>query len=398
MIFYKRFNLTHFVENLSKSLDLILSGKPSNHSLRVAFIAVLISYKLNLTKGQRINLYLASLLHDVGAVDKETKLLFEYEQRDCSDLQHHAIVGYELLKNIPLFEDIADIIKDHHNPKSNNLLSRIIYLSDEADIILRNNKIFDPKVLDGKIYLNYKNKPIFKDILDAFSSILRNDAFLMMIYNIDEIKKYLRANVEVRSVSVNHNLFNNIAKSIAESFIDKKSRFTLTHSSDVAYTAFKIAKEIGLSDMDCQTIKTASFLHDIGKLFVPVNILEHPGKLESEDWFKMKSHVYYTYSFLNQMNLDENIIHIASSHHEYLDGSGYPFGLDKTSLSTGAQILTVADIYSALRRKRPYRNRAFNHTEATEMLLNLANCGKINKELVDAIKYVDIFDTQNTFQ
>jgi len=389
--------LTHFVENLSKSLDLILTGNPSSHSLRVAFIATLISYKLNLTKGQRINLYLASLIHDIGAVDKETKLLFEYEQRDCNELQHHAIVGYELLKNIPLFEDIACIIKDHHNPESNNLLSRIIYLSDEVDIILRNNKIFDHSVLEGKIYLNYKNKPMFKDILDAFLSILKNDAFLMMIYNLDEIKKYLNANVEVRTVSVTHNLFNNIAKSIAESFIDKKSRFTLTHSSDVAHTAFKIAKEIRLSDIDSQTIKTAGFLHDIGKLFVPVNILEYPGKLESEDWFKMKSHVYYTYSFLNQMNLDENIIHIASSHHEYLDGSGYPFGLDKTGLSTGAQILTVADIYAALRRKRPYRHKAFNHFEATEMLLNWSNRDKIDKEFVNVIKYIDTFDTHNDF-
>jgi len=376
--------LTHFVENLSKSLDLILTGNPSSHSLRVAFIATLISYKLNLTKGQRINLYLASLIHDIGAVDKETKLLFEYEQRDCNELQRHAIVGYELLKNIPLFEDIACIIKDHHNPESNNLLSRIIYLSDEVDIILRNNKIFDYSVLEGKIYLNYKNKPMFKDILDAFLSILKNDAFLMMIYNLDEIKKYLNANVEIRTVSVTHNLFNNIAKSIAESFIDKKSRFTLTHSSDVAHTAFKIAKEIRLSDIDSQTIKTAGFLHDIGKLFVPVNILEYPGKLESEDWFKMKSHVYYTYSFLN-------------SHHEYLDGSGYPFGLDKTGLSTGAQILTVADIYAALRRKRPYRHKAFNHFEATEMLLNWSNRGKIDKEFVNVIKYIDTFDTHNDF-
>jgi len=121
-----------------------------------------------------------------------------------------------------------------------------------------------------------------------------------------------------------------------------------------------------------------------------VNILEYPGKLEGEDWFRMKSHVYYTYSFLNQMGLDENIIHIASSHHEFLDGSGYPFGLDRSSLSIGAQIMTVADIYSALRKKRPYRDKAFSHKDAVNLLIDLANKGKVNREVVRILEKIEI--------
>ncbi len=392
MIFYKKFNLTYFAENLSRSLDLILNGKPSEHALRVAFIATLISYKLNLPKSKRINLYLSSLVHDIGAVDKEAKLLFEYQQRDGKKLQHHAIVGYEILRDIPLFEAIALIVKDHHNPDSDNLLSKIIYFSDEVDITLRNSKIFTSNELSEKIYEIYKKKEQFKDILDSFLEILKNDAFLMMIYNLDEIKKYLNSNVETRVVSINYDVFNDIAKMTAKNFIDKKSKFTLTHSSDVAHTAFTIAQEIGLSNMDSQAIRTASFLHDIGKLFVPAKILEYPGKLQDKDWFVMKSHVYYTYSFLNQMHLDENIVHAASFHHEYIDGSGYPFGLDKNNLSTWAQILTVADIYAALRRKRPYRIRAFSHNEAIDMLTDMANKGKVNKEFIKAIKHTDLFD------
>ncbi|WP_025209419.1 HD-GYP domain-containing protein [Hippea sp. KM1] len=385
MVFYKKFNLSRLVENLSKSLDLILNGSPSNHALRVSFICILISYQMNFKLNERINLYLAGLLHDIGAVERETQLLLEYDKRDCVDLQRHAIVGYEILKKIPLFEEIALIVKDHHNPASNNLLSRIIYFADEVEVLLRRENLFEPKTLKAKIYPLYKNRPMFSDILDAFVEVIRNDAFFIMLSNVEEIKKYFVSHVEEKIVSVDAELFNRLAKSIAESFIDKKSKFTLTHSSDVAKTALAIARQVGLSNKDCKTIETAGFLHDIGKLFVPKSILEYPGKLSGNDWLRMKSHVYYTYSFLNQMELDEDIIHIASSHHEYLDGSGYPFGLNRNDLSTGAQILTVADIYSALRQKRPYRSNSFSHQEALEVLIGMANKGKINRDFIKAI-------------
>lgn len=367
------------------SLDLTVNGSPSNHTLKVAFIAVLISYKMDFKLNDRVNLYLSGLLHDIGAIERETQILLECDDRDCADLQRHAIVGCEILKRIPLFEDIALIIKDHHNPLSDNLLSRIIYFSDNIEVLIRKYNLFEPKLLKARIYPLYKGISLYSDIIDAFAEIIRNDAFFIILSNIDEIKKYFISHVEEKIVSISADLFNRLAELIAKSFIDKKSKFTLTHSNDVARTAFAIGKQIGLSNKDCKTIETAGFLHDIGKLFVPKNILEYSGKLDGLDWLKMKSHAYYTYSFLSQTGLNSGIIHVASSHHEYLDGSGYPFGLDKNSLSTKAQILTVADIYSALRRKRPYRTDTFNHQQAIEILLDMANKGKVNKEFVKVI-------------
>ena len=390
MVSRRKLNLTTLVENISKSTDLIVGEGLSDHSFRVAFISVLISYTLGMKKGERIDLYFASLLHDIGAIEKEKDLLFEDRKRDDCDLQRHAIEGYNILKDIPTFEDIALIVRDHHNPNSENLLSRIIYFSDEVDVILKNEKILECSKIRDKMYNAYKDKKGFKDILEAFGEATKGDAFLMIFYNIDEVRKYLVSHVEERIVNLDSEEFNKFAKALAKSFIDKKSKFTLTHSSDVSYTSGKIAKELGLSEKDCRTIETAGFLHDIGKLFIPVDILEYPGRLEGEEWFRIKSHVYYTYSFLNQMGLDENIIHIASSHHEFLDGSGYPFGLDKSNLSIGAQIMTVADIYSALRKERPYRNKAFSHREAMDLLIDLANKGKVNREVVGVLEKTEI--------
>lgn len=206
-----------------------------------------------------------------------------------------------------------------------------------------------------------------------------------MYYTPQEIAYFLPTYVEDRFCVLTDFELMELAKAIAQNFIDKKSQFTLTHSIDVAYTAVSIAKNLGFGDYDCQLIKTAGFLHDIGKLFVPGSILNFSGKLEGKDWLIMKSHAYHTFSFLNKLGLDKEIIRIASNHHEYLDGSGYPLGLDKTQLSIFEQILTVSDIYSALRQLRPYRPHSLDHTQAIEVLRNLDSKGKINKELVNAI-------------
>jgi len=290
-----------------------------------------------------------------------------------------------MLSQIPFCDRLAEIVKDHHKENTQNLLSLIILFADEVDVISRTTYYDNPKKLASKVFEKFKEKTNFKNILDAFLSAVQNDAFLMMLYNPDEIAYFLPSYVEERFLVLDNVQLMELTKSIAQNFIDKKSKFTLTHSMDVAYTAGSIAKNLGFSEYECNRLKTAGFLHDIGKLFVPPHILNFNGKLEGKDWFTMKSHTYYTFSILKKLNLDEEIIKIASHHHEYLDGSGYPFGLDRTQLSTFDQILTVSDIYSALRQIRPYRPHSLSHTQAIEILNDLALKDKISKSIVDAI-------------
>lgn len=387
MLFEKRkISFTKLIERISLSQDLMVFGqeKPSYHALRVGFISLIIANELNFERTDRIDLYLASLLHDVGAAATEGGMLLE-TNRDSINLQTHAQSGYEMLSQIPFCDRLAEIVKDHHKENTQNLLSLIILFADEVDVISRTTYYDNPKKLASKVFEKFKEKTNFKNILDAFLSAVQNDAFLMMLYNPDEIAYFLPSYIEERFLVLDNVQLMEFTKAIAQNFIDKKSKFTLTHSMDVAYTAGSIAKNLGFSEYECNRLKTAGFLHDIGKLFVPTSILDFNGKLEGKDWFIMKSHMYYTFSILKKLNLDEEIIKIASHHHEYLNGSGYPFGLDRTQLSTFDQILTVSDIYSALRQIRPYRPHSLSHTQAIEILNDLALKDKISKSIVYAI-------------
>jgi HD-GYP domain-containing protein (c-di-GMP phosphodiesterase class II) len=102
-------------------------------------------------------------------------------------------------------------------------------------------------------------------------------------------------------------------------------------------------------------MEVAGNLHDIGKLAIPNSILEKPGKLTKEEMAVMKSHTYFTYSIINTIGGLQEIAEWAAYHHEKLDNSGYPFRCKEADLSTGARIMMVADIFTALAEDRPYR-------------------------------------------
>lgn len=107
---------------------------------------------------------------------------------------------------------------------------------------------------------------------------------------------------------------------------------------------------------DLKLLRRAALLHDVGKLSVSNEILEKPGKLTAEEWKIVRDHPYYTFEILNRTPGFEDIAAEAAAHHEKLDGSGYWRGWKESQLSTFSRILVVADIFDALRAKRPYRD------------------------------------------
>jgi HD-GYP domain-containing protein (c-di-GMP phosphodiesterase class II) len=102
-------------------------------------------------------------------------------------------------------------------------------------------------------------------------------------------------------------------------------------------------------------MEVAGDLHDLGKLAIPNSILNKPGSLTKEEMSIMKCHTYYTYLVINSIGGLKQIAEWGAYHHEKLDGSGYPFHCTANELSTGARIMMVADIFTALAEDRPYR-------------------------------------------
>jgi len=138
--------------------------------------------------------------------------------------------------------------------------------------------------------------------------------------------------------------------------IDAKSPFTYQHSNGVADAAMDIAIHFGMNEFEKKQLRRAALMHDIGKLSVPNSILEKPGKLTDEEWQVVRDHPYYTFQILKRVPAFKSFSSDAAAHHERLDGSGYWRRLSGDSISTVARILSVADVFDALRAKRPYRD------------------------------------------
>jgi HD-GYP domain-containing protein (c-di-GMP phosphodiesterase class II) len=138
--------------------------------------------------------------------------------------------------------------------------------------------------------------------------------------------------------------------------IDAKSPFTYQHSNGVADAAMDIAIHFGMNEFEKKQLRRAALMHDIGKLSVPNSILEKPGKLTDEEWQVVRDHPYYTFQILKRVPAFKSFSSDAAAHHERLDGSGYWRRLAGDSISTVARILSVADVFDALRAKRPYRD------------------------------------------
>jgi len=137
--------------------------------------------------------------------------------------------------------------------------------------------------------------------------------------------------------------------------VDAKSSYTYRHSLGVTEVADGIARQLGFSQSRRQLIYRAALLHDIGKLRVPNNILDKPGKLDEAEWLVMREHPALSQQILERIESFGPIARIAGRHHEKMDGSGYPLQLKGDDLSLEDRIVALADFYGALSEDRPYR-------------------------------------------
>ncbi|MBO5097818.1 MAG: HD-GYP domain-containing protein [Agathobacter sp.] len=127
------------------------------------------------------------------------------------------------------------------------------------------------------------------------------------------------------------------------------------HCVNVALISRMIGRWLHMEPHDLDTLTCCGLLHDIGKLVIPEEILNKPGKLTDEEFAIVKSHPKYGYELLRNQNIDSRIKKSALMHHERYDGSGYPNGLSEELLSDFAMIVAIADVYDAMTAARAYR-------------------------------------------
>ena len=152
----------------------------------------------------------------------------------------------------------------------------------------------------------------------------------------------------------------------------------------------KITDAYPMTEVDIALITTASSLHDIGKIYIPEEILNKPGRLTDEEFKIMKTHSELGAEIIQNMNFpkDNPLLHtsweICRWHHERWDGKGYPDGLKGEKIPISAQVVSIADVYDALTSERCYK-KAFDHDTAIQMILD-GQCGQFNPLLLKCLK------------
>jgi putative nucleotidyltransferase with HDIG domain len=148
----------------------------------------------------------------------------------------------------------------------------------------------------------------------------------------------------------------------------EKDMSTEEHTRRVAALAVDVGERLGLSASRLRVLATGALLHDIGKLSIPDAILRKPGPLDDEEYGEIKLHPERGAELLSQLGgFDDDVRKLVLSHHERLDGSGYPFGLRAEDLDVETRILAVCDVYDALVSPRVYRD-AWSQADAFDLL------------------------------
>lgn len=167
--------------------------------------------------------------------------------------------------------------------------------------------------------------------------------------------------------------------------------YTYAHSVNVAVLSCIIGFGLGLSEQDLTNLVLAGLLHDVGKLSIPNEILNKPGRLTAEEYQVMKSHAILSYEMIKErFDISAQVKQAILYHHENVDGSGYPNGVDSEEMNLFAKILHVADVYDALVSKRPYK-KPYSAYEATEYLMG--GCGIMfdSKVVTAFLRYVPLY-------
>ncbi len=347
---------------LSNALDLV-SPRVVDHHKRVAYIACSIAAELGLPDEDRETLVLAGLLHDIGAISAKDRLETLHFELDNPNL--HAELGYRLIRTFDSFAEVAQLVRHHHVPwdrgKRDSSLNydvphacHVLHLADRIAVLIDNKReILSQTDRIKHAILGGTGDTFVPEFVDAFIRLSAKEFFWFDTVS-PSIGDILKGMTGLQSIVLTYDTLHGMIKLFGR-IIDFRSRFTATHSTGVAATGSSLARMAGMKSSECEIMKIAGYLHDLGKLVVPAEILEKPGKLNSAELNIIKTHAYHTYRIIETVRGLDTINQWASYHHECIDGRGYPFHKSGDEIPLGSRIMAVADVFTALSEDRPYR-------------------------------------------
>jgi putative two-component system response regulator len=163
--------------------------------------------------------------------------------------------------------------------------------------------------------------------------------------------------------------------------VEARDPYTEGHCERLAQHASDLGRHLGLDDDSLVALRRGGYLHDLGKIAVPDEILKKGSNLTRDEWEIMKQHPVIGENICKPLKSLRLVLPIIRHHHEHSDGSGYPDGLRKAEIPLLPRVLQVVDVYDALRTARPYKP-ALNHEQAAITMLEEARTGLWDEEVV----------------
>ncbi|HZF62654.1 MAG TPA: HD domain-containing phosphohydrolase [Desulfovibrio sp.] len=345
-------HLYSLLSGFSRALGLVCQ-ELTEHNLRVAYLAQVLAEHCGLDHQERKYLLIASMLHEIGTIPlKDSLTNFVFEKED------YCVAGWVFCRTAKLPEDVCNMVLLRKTPwkeltpqEDSAISANCIYFADavDAEMHAHPDATF-PKLATAMEKESGNFSYIWRN---AFAHIAENRTIVAAYQSSGAMDAYL-SNEFCKDILSTKNLL--ILCDLFSQIIDSKSPFTATHSHGVAHTAQEILKLTGLAlGDDYLTIYIAGLLHDIGKLAIPMDILEKPGSLSDQERHEIKQHAEIGIQLLDSIPGFHCVCDWAGMHHERLDGKGYPYGLGAAKLTLPMRVMAVADVFTALTESRPYR-------------------------------------------
>jgi HD-GYP domain-containing protein (c-di-GMP phosphodiesterase class II) len=384
--------MDQLIRAIATALDIVegeLLGASTHHGKRIAVLSAAMGRYCGMDTSLVSALSTCALLHDSALteyimaerLDSGVALSLHCHagQRNVEallgDNPLHAIDGFVLYHH-----ERADGLGPFGKPEGTFPLgAAIIAIADTLDVTYHLQRISRLDVSDLRTKIAHEAGTCFtKDAAQAMLGIF-DEAMLRSLRD-DRILETAQSTIPVWTVDITNTTVFHLADLIAR-IIDYKSTFTWRHSIEIANRAWLMSGYYGYDLSLRAHLYLAAALHDLGKLAIPSQILEKPDKLDDAEFACIKSHVQHTWELLKDITGFEGICTLASSHHEKLNGTGYPWGKNAEDLDFNARMLACIDIYQAVSEARPYHGSR-SHAETMPILYDMAQKGLIDKTIV----------------
>jgi HD-GYP domain-containing protein (c-di-GMP phosphodiesterase class II) len=384
------FRMDKLIVVFGEALDIVegeLLGCSTYHGKRVAALCAGMGRKLRMDNDRLITLAGCALLHDNALTEY---ILAEHEgaYHDAA-MKLHCEYGERNIRPLRFPGEMENLILYHHERADGSgpygktdypLEAEILGIADEVDVNWHLQRRSEEDLPDIAAFVHDSYR-FFPETQALLMEVL--DGAMLRSLKDDEINRTVENLIPPWIMDSANPLLPDSAAFMGR-VIDYKSLFTRRHSTGIVEKALTMAGYYGYGLSERNRLCLAANLHDIGKLAVPTEILEKPGRLNQDEFRQIAFHIQKTAELLAALDGCglEDVKEWASNHHEKLDGSGYPLGKKAADLDFNSRLMTCLDMYQAISEERPY-HPARNHSDTIAILRQDAEQGRIDADIVN---------------